>query len=321
MVSSNTVELIFKHYIPIILIVAAIAVNYVAATERVEVGAFPLYKAGEVHAPFKAESTIFIMDLLTEEKILVRTSGLQFSYDYASEKCDSCVVYIEQSGIDYYILLVTIASIISYFAALRILGLNTRYLTIILILVIALFTSVETYSMYYTLPITTHKLYEETNILQNESNILVVDVDLKPNSLIAISTDVPVVVAYGSAGRGNNTFEFMAVNVREYTDYVETSKYNVVMLIPVGNQTVRSFTYRKVEFTQIRGDNLLLLYQPVIMLLLIIVAIVLFKRKIEQAEEETVRLQQSSTGSADQASQQRSSEQTYSGDSGSPRES
>lgn len=321
MVSSNTVELIFKHYIPIILIIAAIAINYVAATERVEVGAFPLYKAGQVHASFKSESTIFVMNLLTDEKVLIRTSGLQFSYDYASEKCGSCVVYIEQSGIDYYILFVTIASIVSYFVALKVLGLNTRYLIIISILIFALFASAETYSMYYTLPITTHRLVETTTPIQNQSNIIVVDVDLKPNSLIAISTDVPVVIAYASAGAGNNTFEFMAVNVKEYTDYVTTSKYNVVMLVTVGNQTVKSFTYRKVEFTQIRGDNLLLLYQPTIMMILIVVAIVLFKRRIEQVEEEKPRPLRSSIGSSDQASQQRSSEQTYFGDSGSLQES
>ncbi len=285
----DRVELVFKHYAPIILLILLAVVNYAALNTPGQVGVFPLKYPGSTIIPYRQQVLILVEDLLTGSQTLVETNGLIYSLDYTSASCDSCIVYVTTRGLDIYVLLLSIITILIYYLALRIIGLNARFLAIILIILVAVYLALFGYIEYYSIPLTDYSLITSTKPLKTSNGVVVVDAFLKPNTLIALNTSTPVIVAYASTQSfGKNiTFQVKAVNVEKYSDYITSSKYNVLLLITLNNQSTPNFTYHKLSITYLRTDNLLIVYQPLIITIVAIIGVFLLGIKAKEVRAET----------------------------------
>ncbi len=286
----DKVELVFKHYAPIILLILLVAANYAAFNTPGRVGVFPLKYPGSTIIPYRQQVLILVEDLLSGSQTLIETNGLIHSLDYTSASCNSCIVYVTTRGLDIYVLLLSITALLIYYLALRIIGLNARFLAIILILLVAIYLALFGYIEYYSIPLTDYTLTTTTEPLKTSNGVIIVDAFLKPDTLIVINTSSPVIVAYASTQSvGKNiTFQVKAVNVEEFSDYITTSKYNVLLLITLNNKSLPNFTYHKLSITYLRTDNLLIVYQPLIITLVAIVGVFLLGYKAREEKSKIV---------------------------------
>ncbi len=302
-------ELVFKHYIPIILLILLVIVNYIAYISPSVVGVFPLKYTGQVLIPYRQDVSILVEDLLSGSQTLIRTNGIVYSLGYTSASCDSCVVYITAGGVDVYVLVISIIAFLLYYMALRMIGLNTRLLIIVVILSLAIFLSLFAYIEYYAIPMSDYSLITINKPIKTSDGVMIIDTYLEPDTLIAVNTSRPVIVAYASTRNtgGNVSFTVKAVNVERYSDYITSSKYNVLMLITLSNQSLPNFTYHKLTITYLRGDDPLMVYQPLLITIIAVAGVYALARRagrqLEEIEEqvETKQPPQVEEGSGEEA--------------------
>ncbi len=307
-------EIVFKHYIPVILLVVIGVLNYAVYINSVELGAFYAHSPESFMPPMRDTYDVLVMDLVSGSKTLIEGHGFLYGLNYISQNCDSCVIYVVGSGLDYYVLILTIVSFIAYIYAVRRIGLNVRLLLLVLLLIGILYTSLMVYVNYNSIPYTRYR-YTETDkpiLVVNNTGTAILDVNLEPDTLIAIKSSKPFTVIYLRVENvGGKTvikdYKTQAVQVTGFSDYISSNDYNAVAITTLTGGKP-SFIYRKISIEHIRGDLPIVNYTPLIVLAILLVFIYTTPKitpRTEKATEgevlEEVTPQQSSTDSSDQA--------------------
>ncbi len=285
----DKLELLFKHYIPIILVIIAGIINYTVYSNGIEIGAFYTAYSDNILLPYRSHYTILLLDLSSGSKTLIEANGIFNQLSYLSSNCNSCVLYVEASGVDYYVLFISISTIILYIYTVKKYGLNTRLLVMVLLLTALLYTSVLVYNYYNSIPYTEHVYVHSSKpiLIDNRTGTAIIDVDLKPDSIITIRADKPVTILYLEIIKIGDRYAVKstvvkAEHVTSYSDYIGTNTvYNALAITTLSNKTpIPKYTYERITIEYIRTSLPIVNYTPIIILVVSVVFIVLVPRKI-----------------------------------------
>jgi hypothetical protein len=289
--SRERARLFFGTSMVLILVIVAVLINYLPLTSSVEVGVFPLRSPGSLTLPMRITEKIYVENMLTQERLLTVTSGLPVSTTYVSQNCNACYIYIQLDGPDIYMIIISTLAIIAYILAYKLLWPRIQLLIMVLIIVAGVFISLLAYNMYFTIPVTKYSLYLTSHPVISKGNVMIIDADLKPDTLIAVNTSTPVTVAYArNSGGEKPRISVRAVNVREYSDYISTSEYNLLIIIGMDNKTNISFIYHRLIIEPNRGVNPSIEYMLIVTPSIILVALytIIFLYEYRLGRQDTV---------------------------------
>ncbi len=286
---------------------------------------YPLDKSQTIVLPFKLENIVAIYDLKSNQynaSSIIVLNGITTSISLT--RSDTSYAMIYSRGIDIYLVIISILSIITYingyikFSRLRLGMMRIVYNILFLAIILIVFSSLLLYINFNETPstlITGDTIGEPIRFkLSNpiklnvtlslggrpyNGTVLLYNIDrVKDRTLVHIESDKTVlVVALSYVVSGNLRLKSLANITREYTGYIHlpnnVEEGNLLLVYdPTGyNATV---TYMKIGFIELQRPDPYIMLTPALGLLAIIIIISIFPRMYTKKIKSRSSLQESS---------------------------
>ncbi len=308
---------IIRTYVPVILLIVGLFINYNIASTTLVIGDFPAEIPLYFNLPMRFTQDYLVTDIGSGNSVLIQHEGFSWGVGFAATSNSTSFIHIELSGPDIYAIIVWIASMIIYYLAYRLISSRYDFVKIIVAIILILsLISLYYYNSYYSIPMV--KAYNIirfkpiTVVNSTQTTMYVIDQGLTSDSLIYISTSIPVniILAYGTNLEHSKV---LAVATTRYGGYLKAVEPHSVLVIQTLKGLKPSFVYHRVYFVFIHGPDSFVFITPVLMLIAALAVVSVYSklsRKIEgvstdKESEETeskTRLQRSGEGSSDSIS-------------------
>jgi len=311
---------IMRTYVPVILLIVGLLINYNIASTTLVIGDFPAEIPLYFNLPMRFTQDYLVTDIGSGNSVLIQHEGFSWGVGFAATSNSTSFIHIELSGPDIYAIIVWIASMIIYYLAYRLISSRYDFVKIIVAIILILsLISLYYYNSYYSIPMVRAyniiRFKPITVVNTTQTTMYIVDQGLTSDSLIYISTSVPVniILAYGPNLEHSKV---LAVATTQYGGYLKAVEPHSVLVIQTLKGLKPSLVYHRVYFVFIHGPNSFVFITPVLMLIAALAVVSVYSRlsrkiQSEPAEgrsEETkskIRPQQSGEGSSGSISSQR----------------
>lgn len=245
------------------------------------IGTYSIDQLNNIYIYPKQHIEILSYNIAQDKYVFIGLNGFVLNtYIFSNDK--NTVITIKASGLDLYVLFIAVVSLfITYKLNKEFLWNSKRiYFILILILIITSNILLFPYVDYAKVPLQDAKIVSLNKPLETKNNIGIIDL-LRNNALIHVKSNNSFSIAILQLVSSNYTI--LALNVKEYTGYINVSNETFVVLIPTKSSISDfNFTYRRVEFVDVGNEVLKALFtlMPSIVLLIGSVFLIVLRKKI-----------------------------------------
>lgn len=245
------------------------------------IGTYSIDQLNNIYIYPKQHIEILSYNIAQDKYVFIGLNGFVLNtYIFSNDK--NTVITIKASGLDLYVLFIAVVSLfITYKLNKEFLWNSKRiYFILILILIITSNILLFPYVDYAKVPLQDAKIVSLNKPLETKNNIGIIDL-LRNNALIYVKSNNSFSIAILQLVSSNYTI--LALNVKEYTGYINVSNETFVVLIPTKSSISDfNFTYRRVEFVDVGNEVLKALFtlMPSIVLLIGSVFLIVLRKKI-----------------------------------------
>lgn len=245
------------------------------------IGTYSIDQLNNIYIYPKQHIEILSYNIAQDKYVFIGLNGFVLNtYIFSNDK--NTVITIKASGLDLYVLFIAVVSLfITYKLNKEFLWNSKRiYFILILILIITSNILLFPYVDYAKAPLQDAKIVSLNKPLETKNNIGIIDL-LRNNALIHVKSNNSFSIAILQLVSSNYTI--LALNVKEYTGYINVSNETFVVLIPTKSSISDfNFTYRRVEFVDVGNEVLKALFtlMPSIVLLIGSVFLIVLRKKI-----------------------------------------
>ncbi|ABN70504.1 hypothetical protein Smar_1414 [Staphylothermus marinus F1] len=245
------------------------------------IGTYSIDQLNNIYIYPKQHIEILSYNIAQDKYVFIGLNGFVLNtYIFSNDK--NTVITIKASGLDLYVLFIAVVSLfITYKLNKEFLWNSKRiYFILILILIITSNILLFPYVDIAKAPLQDAKIVSLNKPLETKNNIGIIDL-LRNNALIYVKSNNSFSIAILQLVSSNYTI--LALNVKEYTGYINVSNETFVVLIPTKSSISDfNFTYRRVEFVDVGNEVLKALFtlMPSIVLLIGSVFLIVLRKKI-----------------------------------------
>jgi len=283
---------VIRTYIPVIILIVGLFINYNIASTSLVIGDFPAEVPLYFNLPMRFTQDYLVTDIGTGNSVLIQHEGFSWAIGFAATTNSTSFIHVELSGPDLYAILVWIAAMIIYYLAYRLISKRYDFIKIVVAIILILsLISLYYYNSFYSIPMVKAynviKFKPITIVNTTQTTMYVVDQGLTADSLIYISTNIPVniILAYGPNLEHSRV---LAVATTHYGGYLKAVEPHSVLVIQSLKGLKPSFVYHRVYFVFIHGPNSFVMITPLLMLIAASAVVSAYYRLSHKVETKTV---------------------------------
>ncbi len=280
---------ITRTYVPIIILIIGLFINYNIASSTLVIGDFPAEIPLYFNLPMRFTQDYLVTDIGSGNSVLIQHEGFSWGVGFAATSNSTSFIHIELSGPDIYAITVWIASMIIYYLAYKLISYRYDFVKIVIAIILILsLISLYYYNNYYSIPMV--KAYNIirfkpiTVVNTTQTTMYVIDQGITSDSLIYISTSMPVniILAYGPNLEHSKV---LAVATTRFGGYLKATEPHSVLVIQTLKGLKPSFVYHRVYFIFIHGPNIFVFITPILMLIAALAIVSVYSRLSRKVED------------------------------------
>ncbi len=270
-------------YMLVLIIVYSLALITYSATINYYIGSF--IPNTSIYLPPKYEYRLLVYDLLSGNSSITIIRGIPLEINTISNKND--IVFIYGFGIDFYVVLISIFSIITWIIEYLTGRIGFRKSILVLLLILASLTILYPYIIYSSKPVMDSRIITIKKPIEvfPKENIGVLDI-VKPGSTIIFYVSSNN-TSFGLALMDPVTkkYNILVYSTRRYTGILNVDRKELLLIIPLNNKSIDSMNmiYRRVELFSVNGDitlaRLITMILPTILLSIALIIEIYSARK------------------------------------------
>ncbi|OYT41002.1 MAG: hypothetical protein B6U89_00395 [Desulfurococcales archaeon ex4484_58] len=242
-------DIVFKHYIPVFLVLILVLMNYQVSIEKIHIGDFQSIDSIVYPPPYRFITEVYIYDPLTDRVEKFVYNGLPVHIEYYGSGYEVLSIY--SSGIDLYLILSSIIILIIYYFGFKILFQRKIYIKFYIILVLIGLSILINYLYVLCIhePISRASIIELNSPLNceeyNTTYICLIDI-INSSSIIYVETNTSIEIVVIR----DNILDRREIRGR-YVNFIETDLETRIGII--SPRTNISLVYRRLAFENIRS--------------------------------------------------------------------